>query len=187
MGLSGAGWGKGQIDQSHADSFSHQSAPTDNTVWLGCSFVMAVSSLYVSPRAETISPLGRMSSCHSVAKQCCPLTIPKPLPKPSPLTLRPRIVFPPRGCCTNYTEKQAQWLVRHSILHYLLARHSLDCFRETKWRDTECCIDFCNIDFPLVCYWRLFFYWECEKQEPSIKCFCSGILVSQCRCSFTQV
>lgn len=53
---------------------------------LDCSFVMAVSPLYVSPKGKTISPLGRMSSCHSVLQQCCPLTIPKSLPKPSPLT-----------------------------------------------------------------------------------------------------
>lgn len=32
----------------------------------------------------------------------------------------PRIIFPPRGCCTNDTEKQAQWQVRHFRLHYLL-------------------------------------------------------------------
>lgn len=54
---------------------------------LDCFFVVAVRLLYVTPRAKTISPLVRMSSCHSVAQQCCPLTIPKPLPKPSPLTL----------------------------------------------------------------------------------------------------
>lgn len=87
MGLQGAEWGKGQIDQSHSHSFSHPSTPTDKAVRLDCSFVMAISPLYVTPRAKTISPLGRMSSCHSVRQQCCPLTIPKPLPKPSPLTL----------------------------------------------------------------------------------------------------
>lgn len=87
MGLQGPEWGKGQIDQSHAHSFSHLSTPPDKAVQLDCSSVMAVSPLYVTPRAKTISPLGRMSSCHSVPQQCYPLTIPKPLPKPSPLTL----------------------------------------------------------------------------------------------------
>lgn len=110
------------------------------------------------PGEKTISPLGRMSGCHSVLQQCCPLTIPKPLPKPSPLTLCPAHAsyFQP-GAVAQMTQRNSPsskldildcttwlpgWLVRAS-----------NCFPETKWRDTEYCIDFYNIDFPLVCNW----------------------------------
>lgn len=122
MGLQGAERGKGQIDQSHAHRFSQPSTATDKAVRLGRSFVMAVSPLYVTPRAKTISPLGRMSSCHSVPQQCCPLTI----PKLQPLTLlcpAHASYFHTGVYCTNDTERQAQWQVRHFRLHYL-AGHS---------------------------------------------------------------
>lgn len=89
-------------------------------MWLDCSFVMAVSPLYVSPRAKTISPLGRMSSCHSVQQQCSPLTIPYPSPNLWPHCVQPTHHISTQGCCTNDTEKQAQWQVRHFGLHYLL-------------------------------------------------------------------
>lgn len=85
---------------------------------------MVLNSLYVTPRAKTISPLGRMSSCHSIPQQCCLLKILEPLPKPSPLTLlRPAhgSFFQPGVCLflfyTNDT-KQVQWQTRHFRLHY---------------------------------------------------------------------
>lgn len=92
---------------------------------------MAVSPLYVSPRAKTISPLGRMSSCHSVLQQCCPLTLLKPSPKAltfDPTLSGPGILFLPRGCGKNDTEQQAQWQAGHFRLHYLLAGHSSTAF-----------------------------------------------------------
>lgn len=94
---------------------------------------MAVSPLYVTPKGKTISPLGRMSSCHSVLQQCCPLTIPKPLPKPSPLTLlcpAHASYFQPRAVA-QMTQKNRPsgrldildyttcWLTGHSLTAFL--------------------------------------------------------------------
>lgn len=73
----------------------------------------------------------RMSSCHSILQQCCPLTLPKPLPQAltfDPTLSSPGIVFLPRGCGTNDTKKLPQWQARHFRLHYLLAGHSSTAF-----------------------------------------------------------
>ena len=59
MGLQGAEWGKGQIDQSLAHSFSLLSTPTDKALRLDCSFVMAVSPLYVTPRGKDNITFGK--------------------------------------------------------------------------------------------------------------------------------
>lgn len=59
VGGGGAEWGKGHIDQSHAHSFSHQSTPTDKAVRLDCSFAVAVSPLYVTPRGKDNITFGK--------------------------------------------------------------------------------------------------------------------------------
>lgn len=91
----------------------------------------------------------------------------------------PRIIFPPRSAAQlTHRERPS---CRLDILDYttcrLAAWEGLKCFPETKWRDTESCIDLYNIDFPFVGHWGLFFYGSKRRQQTVTGCFCNGILV----------
>lgn len=164
----GAEWGMGPIDQSHEHSFSHTSTPTDKAVRLDCSFAMALSPLYVTPRAKTISPLGRMSSCHSVPQQCCPS------PHLWPCSVQPTDHFSTRGLVRKWHRNKPRWQVRHFRLYYLLAGHSSAAFLRQNGELLSVVLIFLQYWFPSCLLLGVVFLWRARvKQQPW--CSCSGI------------
>lgn len=99
------------------------------------------------------------------------LQYPSPQPSPNlwPCCSQPTLRISTVGCYTSDLEKRAQRQVRHFRPCCLLPGQWLKCFPQTKWRDTECCIDLCSIDFPLVCDRGLLF--RGEQRRGRMGCF----------------